>query len=300
MSATMLRLMRRRNIALGREDDQPRVGLSLGPGEQAGPLVEHVPPTRRGRLHREPEEGQRAFEDDDGGHGDQAEGHDRRHDVGQDLAGQDAGVARPERLGRQHEVAGGVGERRGPHDPVDERRAEDADDERDLPEAVAPERDDGDDGHDGREGQHHVGGGVEHRVDPSPPVGRDHGRDAADDQTEQRAAEADDERDPGPVDQAAEDVAVEIVGAEQVAPARAGVLHAVVVPEVGVGQRQQVGEGRQEGDEDDEAHADPEEDPELLLGGLRRLVGDKLLLEVGEGLGVDGDATHGRSSGRRW
>ena len=30
------------------------------------------------------------------------------------------------------------------------------------------------------------------------------------------------------------------------------------------------------------------------------LVGGDLLLEVTEGLGLDGDATHGRSSGRRW
>ena len=46
----------------------------------------------------------------------------------------------PERLGGQDEVAGGVGERRRPHHPEDQRRAEDADDERDLPQSVCPQK----------------------------------------------------------------------------------------------------------------------------------------------------------------
>ncbi len=93
-----------------------------------------------------------------------------------------------------------------------------------LNSRLAPEGDDGDDGDDGGEGQHHVGAGVEDGVDPAPAVGRDHGGDAADDQADQRAAEAHHQRDPRPVDQAAEDVAVEVVGAEEVAPAGPGVL----------------------------------------------------------------------------
>ena len=39
-----------------------------------------------------------------------------------------------------------------------------------------------------------------------------------------------------------------------------------VVLEVGVGQREQVGEDGQDDDQDDPAHADPEEEAELLLG----------------------------------
>ena len=275
----------------------------LAPRQQGRTLVEHVAPARRRRCHREPEEGQRALQDDDGGDGDEPEGHDGRHDVGQDLAGEDPGVAGAERLGGQHEVPGGVGQGRGPDHAEDQRRGEEADDQRDLEQRLAPEGHDGDDGHDGGEGQHHVGAGVEERVDPPPPVGRDHGGDAADEQADERPAEADDQGDPRPVDQAAEDVPVEVVGAEEMAPARSRVLHAAVVAQVRVGQREEVGEGGRQRDQDDPARADPEEHAELLLGRVGRRFGLDLLLDVGEGLvGRVGqaDATHGQSSGRRW
>ncbi len=144
-------------------------------------------------------------------------------------------------------------------------------------------RHDGDHRHDGGEGQDHVRAGVEERVDPAPPVGRVHGRDAAEDQADERTAEADDEGDPGAVDQPAQDVAVEVVRAEPVAPTRTAVLHAAVVAQVRVGQRQQAGEGGDERDDDDEGGADPEEPAELLAGGVGRRLGGDLLLDVGEG-----------------
>ena len=47
---------------------------------------------------------------------------------------EDAPVAGPQRLGGHDEVPGGVRQGRGPDHPEDERRAEDADDQGDLPE----------------------------------------------------------------------------------------------------------------------------------------------------------------------
>ena len=72
------------------------------------------------------------------------------------------------------------------------------------------------------EGQGHVGEAHEHGLDPPPPPAGDDGDQQADGQGQDGGAQADGQGDAGAVDELAEDVDAEVVGAEGVAEARAG------------------------------------------------------------------------------
>src|SRR6185437_16965704 len=111
-----------------------------------------------------------------------------------------------------------------------------------------------------------IGRRVEKGVDATAPVGREHGGDTPEDEADGRPAEPDYERDAGAEEQPAEDVPIEIVGAEEVPPPGGTVLGRREVLEVRVGEWEQVGEDGHDDDQPDPAGADPEEGAQFLLG----------------------------------
>ena len=62
-------------------------------------VVEHGSPTGRGRGNAEAEKGERGFGEDDSGHADGGLNQDGLHDVGQNVAEEDARAAGAERTG---------------------------------------------------------------------------------------------------------------------------------------------------------------------------------------------------------
>ena len=244
-------------------------------GEQRGPpclvdelavLGDHQPPRRLRRLDAVAEEGQRRPRPPSRmATPVKQHRHERRHDVGQDLPEQHARRPGAEAAGRQHVLALGQAERLGPHDAGDRGERQHGEHERDRPRVADPAEADAEDldvalaqrlrppddegrEDERRERQQGVGEDRDRPVDPAAAVAGDHAERRADDQADDDAGDADDQRDPGAVDAAGEDVAAEAVAAEPEVGARAeGVVAGAVDALVGqADERQVVGEDGEE------------------------------------------------------
>ena len=153
------------------------------PGEQHVPprgvedrsgVGEHLPPAGRGRAHADAEERERRLEQDVGR--DQQAGVDdqRRREVGEDLAEDDARVGCPQRAGGVDELPLAQREHLAAHDPHDVGPVEQRDDRDDRGDArldrpfdaaahaARGPQPEADEQH--REAQHHVGEAREQRV----------------------------------------------------------------------------------------------------------------------------------------
>src|SRR5215469_13480351 len=174
-----------------RKESEPPAG-----GDVVASLVEHGAPTWGGRGHAQPKERERGLRDDGARHREGRHHGDGRPHVGQHVAPDEPPVEGAEGAGRFHELALSKRERLPAHDP----RIGDP----------AAQRE-----HEDEEGELHVARPHEHVVEPAPVEAAEHAQEDAGRARDDHGHEADDEGDPRAVEEAAEDVAPEGVGAER-------------------------------------------------------------------------------------
>src|SRR4051812_1676767 len=197
------------------EEDEPRGGR-----DEVSSVRDHHAPFRLRRLHAETEEPERGARDDV-----QHEVAHREHDRGSDDVRQHVAKheARPgvaEAVRRHDVVAPLRAERLAADDPRVSDPAHDGDRDVEIAEARAEHRHDRDDQDEEGEGREDVDQPADHRVEPAAVIAGEQPHDRADDERNRHADDADLQVDPGREDDAREDVLAQLVGAEQMCPAR--------------------------------------------------------------------------------
>ncbi len=201
-----------------RQHDAPRLG-----DQRELVLVDHRAPVGAVRVGREAEEGERRDQPDRVRQPQARLDHQRREDVGQDLAEQDPPARDAERLGGGHEVALDDGLRGAARDARDARHRRQPDGEHDQPVLGADRRDRDEREHDLREGQDDVHGAHQHVVEEVARVRGDEADEDAEHEAEDRRDRRDGEQLAAAPEEAAPDVLAEVVRAEeQVRRARVG------------------------------------------------------------------------------
>src|SRR2546428_13229609 len=185
--------------------------------EEVAALGQHRAPRGRGRLNTEAQERDGGFRHDElrelqAGHDD-----DRRRDVGEHVTEEQTRAAHAQRgrrldevalLHRQHLPANHASI----HDPSSRRKAED-----DVAEAETDDRIDRHGQEDERKRELHVGQAHERRRRPALDEAGDQAEQAAADGGDDDRARADEQREPRAVEDAGEQVATELIGAQRVA-----------------------------------------------------------------------------------
>ena len=247
-------------------------GEPPGGGDVVPPVREHPAPGRRGRLHAEPEEGQRRLVDD---HERQLErGHhdDRGQRVRQDVAEQQAHRAVAARPGPAHELALADRQHVGADDARELHPAGDRHHQDHVEEARAEREDHAhreQDVGDGEEDVHHA---HDERIGASPVEAGQEAEGDPDQAGQRHRGETDAERDPAPVEDAAQDVPPEVIGAERMLAQAALLPHGR--PEAlerasGAPGSQGRSAGRQRGAAHEEQHRDPEHGAEAHAAPAR-------------------------------
>ena len=262
--------------------------------EQFLALGEHVAPGRGvDGLDARTDEGQRGLEDDRVGHQDGREDHDGGDAVAGHVLEEDPRHRGAHHLGGGHIVLAELGDDVGAHHAGELGDVEDADgddDDRQHRQAGRHRRDEDGRQSDAGEGHDDVEHAHEGLSDPLARRGGDGTEDRGHQEGQARGRQADDQRDPGAVDGAGEDIAASVVGAEQVRH-RGGhgeVAGGQIAGALDIGGRlghrepglvRRVGgdDGGQDGDESDEAEHD---DSDLGTQGKRLPA-----LKAGPGLG---------------
>ena len=150
-------------------------------------------------------------------------------------------------LGAHHEFPADETERHGADEPHEERQRDEGDDE-DGREDAGPEHGrDEEPEHERREGEHHVREAHDCTVDEAADIGREHAQAGPDERRGEHRDRRDQERGPDAVDDARQERAAELVGAERELPGRRRQTR----PDgdlFGIADREQVAEGAQEHD----------------------------------------------------
>ncbi len=230
-----------------RKDRQPRRLLHEG----AAGAAQHQSPGRRGRLGADPEEGQRGLDEDGIAEPDRRDDEDGRGHVGQDVAPEDGEVAAAQGL-RGLDVAVLLrGQHGAAHDPRVAGNNHDGDGDHGVGRVRRQH------GHDGQ-GEDETGNGLDRVHEPlegeieaplevaagQPDEHAGHGPDS-------HREQPDPQRDAASVDDAAEDVAADVVGAEEMHAAGGGQADLGVGFQRIVG-REHVGEDRGEDQQHDD------------------------------------------------
>ena len=126
-------------------------------------------------------------------------------DVGEQVAPEDAAVARAERAGGQHVVGTAEDQHLAPHQPRHGGPADDADDDEHDRKRRAHRRGDRDEQQQRREGEGDVGKPHDDGVDPAAVVAGDEAQGDAEERGDGLGDEADAERDAGAVDDPAQE-----------------------------------------------------------------------------------------------
>ena len=220
--------------------------------EQLAAFAEHGPEIRLRRLRSQPEEGQaRGFQDhpaDGGGHRDDDDGHDVRQDLGPD----DAQAAHAGQPGRVDEFAMGDGHRRAPDVSGEEGNVDDGHRVEGVEQSRPQHRDDGQREQDVGKRHQQVDAAHHEVVRPSAEITGDDADGGADHRGQQRGGDPHRQTQPRAPDQAGEEIAAEVVGAENraVGERRLQPIGGTREIRVGEGQhRREEGEG-----EDGEQH----------------------------------------------
>ncbi len=207
-------------------------------GDDVGGVGHHVAPAGVGILHAEAQEAQPGF-GDQRGTGEQRGLHDDRSgDARQDVAAQDLGLGQPGHAGRGQIQLGADADGRAARHTHDAGRAEDAEGDHGcglvLGEDCQHDQQDDDD----RNGQHDIGQAHNHRVNPAAAIAGDQPRRYPDDHDRGEGFAGAEQTDPATVEQPAEHVAAEVVGAEPMPPAGQGEDVVQVLLEGTVGREQ--------------------------------------------------------------
>ena len=204
----------------GQHDAEPRERRQPPRRGQVGPPVgQHASPRRRRRLHAQAQKREGGLQNDHPRHLQGGDHDDRREDVGEQMPEDDPPAAAAQGLGRRHELPRAEGQHLRPHDPGVGDPTGDPEDEDDVPQAGTQDRDHRQGQQDEGHGQHGIRQAHAEVIHPPPPVA---GHEA--DQRPQRprhrhGGEPDDERDPGPEDEPAQDVPSQMVGPQRDVPA---------------------------------------------------------------------------------
>src|SRR5438128_2579720 len=185
---------------------------------------EHRAPRREGRRHAETEERERRLRQDCGAEPDRRQDDDRRHDVGQDVAGDDARVAAAERAGRLDVRRLGHRDRGAADHARVDRGDEDGERDHEVEKPGAEDGHDREDDHQIREGQPRVDEPLDHEVVGPAEVAARHADHRREEDREADRRKAHRDRHACAVDDAAPHVAGEVIRAEPVGGARR--LHA--------------------------------------------------------------------------
>src|SRR6267378_4124311 len=197
-------------LGLGVQPPTASWGLMVAAGR------DHESPRRRRRLHAEPEEGQRRLQQDRVGHEERGVDDQPRDDVRQDVTAQERPAGRAQGAGRADVLRLAQRQHRAAHDARDGRHAPDTDGDRRV-EHAGPEH-----GHDRqrqqqiREGEQDLDSAHEHGVDPAARETGERAQQQAAPERDEHREHAHQQRHARAVDHAGENVAPELVGAEQV------------------------------------------------------------------------------------
>ena len=242
------------------------------------PSLMRTPSAGLGGWTPKPRNERRRLGQDRGGDDQRRVDDDRPDGVREDVADDDPPVAGTGRLRRLDELLLAQREEGAAHDPGEARPEEEREDDRDaLRIALADVHRDRQQHREARQRQHQVGQPHQHVVDPAAEVAADRADRRADHGREQRDDERHPERRPQAVDDPAERVAAEEVGAEEVvALRRRRERDAEEVRLVEGVRREEVGEDRDDAEEeqdDQAAHRQPvaEEAPQRVAPLAARL-----------------------------
>ena len=177
-------------------------------------VVEHAAPAHDIRIAGA-DEAQARFEQNRARHLQRGRDDHRGQGIGEDFAKDDPGVARPVGAGRHDERTLSQRQELGAHQPRDLRPRQDSDDEDRAPEVGAEHRDDDEREEEPRHHLEHLGQPHQHIVDPAAVESGDRSdRDPEHDRQNDRQ-KPDLQRGPRPVEDAAEHIAAQVIGAEQ-------------------------------------------------------------------------------------
>src|SRR5713101_4580948 len=228
------------------------------------PVGQHEPPRGLGRRHADAQERQRRLGDDDDAEHEGPEHDGGVHHVGEDVASHDRLLRASRHDGQAHEVALPQREDLAPDDarvacPVDSGQDDD-----DVPHAGAHHGRKEDREGQRRERQPRVRDAHDHLVDPAAEIAGQDAEPRADDAGDDDGGEAHDHGHARAEDEARQHVAPDVVGAEEVRLAAAGLpcgrTEAVAEhADLGVVRRDKVGEHGYERDDADDDHGDPRE-----------------------------------------
>ena len=245
------------------EDGQPGKGRQPPCRAQIeAPAVQHSPPGDHPRLHAESQEGERRLQDDHVGHGEDGHDDDGGEDIREHVPDHDPHVAGARGPRGLHEVAALDGQGLAPRQARVERPARHAERENDVPEP-RPEHGHHRDGEqDGGHGELDVGDAHQHVVRPAAGVSGDQTDEHAHRARDAHRDHAHQERDARAEDEPAQDVAPDLVGAEQVRePGSLEALGDVLL--VRAIRRQRLGERGRDHDDADGRRGQPEGEPAL-------------------------------------
>ncbi|EAP75187.1 hypothetical protein ISM_11385 [Roseovarius nubinhibens ISM] len=247
------------------QKEQHRTGDQHQPGLEQHhvlALAHHQTPARGRRLHAQPEKAQRRFEQDRMGHL-EGDHHDQVvEDIGHDLGQENARGRGTDHLRRRHVIAPAHLQGRGPHhhrEPVPEQQPQHTDHHGERP---AKDRHHRQRHENHRHREAHVDEKGHHRIDLAAEIARRDAHRGADDTGNQRRHRPDQKRHPRAIDQTAEVIAAQMVGAERMLPCAAkeyGRRHAFhQALRIGIMRRQHRREDRHQNQQANDAHAKDE------------------------------------------
>ena len=234
------------------EDGHPRRR-----GEIALRVVEHVTPAREGRLDPVTEIADVRLEEDGPGHAEGGRHRDDADGIGEEVAQHDprSGGAQPSRA--LHELAFTEGEHLGAHDARHVHPRGDPDDEGHGEKRRRHEGGESQEEEDGGKGQHGVGDPQEHCIEGAPEVAGDRAEEGAESHGDEHGGHSHGEGDAPGVEEPAQHVAAELVGAQHMSLAQG---RGELVPHLDldrIGQAQptrEAGAEPKKGDHDHAAH----------------------------------------------
>jgi hypothetical protein len=192
-------------------DGDPRRLADIGEA-----VVQDRAPGRRGRADAEAEETHPGLDGDDDGYVHGGEDHQRPDDVGQDMQPQDPRRARPHALRRGDEFGGFERNGLGPDDPRVARDVHEDHHDHDGGKRRPRQCHQRQRQHDGRKALQRVEEQDHHVVEPARPVARDQPQDDPQRQRDRRRDQRHVKRDAPAMEHPAEEVAAQLVGAQQV------------------------------------------------------------------------------------
>src|SRR2546426_1618459 len=199
-----------------REDREPRGLLH----ERAARAAEHQAPGGRGRLSPQPEEAQRCFDQDRVAQPDRRDDEDGRGHVGEDVGDQDSRLAAADGLRRLDVPVLLRREHRATDDARVTGNDHHGDREHRVRRAGLQYRHDRERQHQPRNRLDRVHDALEHEIEATLPVATRQTDDRTGERSEPDGEKPDPQRDAGAVNDATEHVTADVVGAEEVRPAR--------------------------------------------------------------------------------